>query len=227
MKTALLLLLVLMPGLPAQDTEVPAPVTMAQFSELLERPPFRRVLALTDALTLSGIASLPDRKMVTVWNRVTRESFIVTDQPNAQGWRLMNLTESSDLKGVAAVIASADQSITLRFDPERLTPPKLDNTSRPAARDETQTVVEALLRALDTGTATSFNALPPVAQESFRKSFTGFLGSYPSASDGERLDFARKTLTEISDESDSAGTGTDAANRPESLSPPIPPRPEK
>lgn len=197
MKAALLTFLLPLACPASEDNAVPPPVTVERFTDLLERPPFRRVLALTDALTLSGVASLPDGKMVTVWNRDTRESFIVTDQPNAQGWKLTDLTGSADLKSVAAVISSGNQSITVRFDPERLTPPKLDNTSRPARRGESQVVVEALLRALDPEAAGAFNGLPAAAQETFRISFAEFLGSYPSASDPERLDFVRKTLATI------------------------------
>lgn len=193
----LLLILTTLP-VAAEDSPVPAPVTAAHFPALLERPPFRRVLGLSDSLVLSGVASLPDGKMVTVWNRATRESFLVTARPNAQGWKLDELTESSDLRNVAAAISSGDQSITLRFDPERLTPPKLDNTSKPATRSESQVVVEALLRALDPVASKHFENLPPTSQETFRKSFAGFLDTYPSASDGQRLDFVRKSLAEIS-----------------------------
>ena len=194
MRTATLLFLITMAALPAGDEAVPAPVSPDQFSVLFERPPFRRVLGLPDSLVLSGVAALPAGDMVTVWNRATKESFMVTATPNAQGWKLLELKGSADLKSVAAVIASGDQTITLRFDPERLTPPKLDNTSRPAGRTESEIVVEALLRALDPGAAKTFESLPPASQEDFRKSFAGFLGTYPAATDPQRLNFVRRTL---------------------------------
>lgn len=199
MKPAALLLLSLCPlrPLPAAEDAVPMPVTAARFQVLLERPPFRRVMGLSDSLVLSGVASVPGGRMVTVWNRATKESFLVTSAPNAQGWHLVSLTESSDLKNVAAVIASGDQSLTLRFDPERLTPPKLDNMSRPAGRSESQVVVEALLRGLDPAAAKTFETLPAEGQEKFRKSFAGFLDTYPAATDGQRVEFVRRTLAEI------------------------------
>jgi len=194
MRSATLLFLITTAAVPAEDQAVPAPVSPAQFSVLFERPPFRRVLGLPDSLVLSGVAALPTGDMVTVWNRATGESFAVTATPNAQGWKLVELKRSPDLKSVAAVIASGDQSLLLRFDPERLTPPKLDNTSRPAARTEAEIVVEALLRALDPMAAKSFESLPPASQEEFRKSFAGFLGTYPAATDPQRIDFVRRTL---------------------------------
>ena len=88
---------------------------------------------------------------------------------------------------VSATIVAGDQRITLRFDPERLTPPKLDNTSKPAPRSEGAVVVEALLRSLQPAVAKDFESLPADAQETFRKAFSTYLATYPTASDANRL----------------------------------------
>ncbi|MGI8604858.1 MAG: hypothetical protein ACR2OZ_17955 [Verrucomicrobiales bacterium] len=179
----------------AQENPIPPPVTTARFVELIERPPFRRHLSLSDALVLSGVARLPNGAMVTVWNRTTGESFIVTPTPNPQGWRLVSLSESTDLKSMTATIAAGDQQIALRFDPERLTPPKLDNQSKPARRNEGSLVIEALLRTLDPVGAKAFETLSVEAQEKFRKSFSEFLASYPSSSDEKRISFIQRSLS--------------------------------
>jgi hypothetical protein len=134
--------------------------------------------------------------MVTVWDRAAARSFVVTSTPNPQGWKLLELGESNDLRSVSATIAAGDQKITLRFDPTRLTPPKLDNTSRPAPRNEGAVVVEALLRSLQPAAAKDFEALPADAQENFRKSFSTFLAAYPTASDAKRLEFIHRALDE-------------------------------
>jgi hypothetical protein len=214
----------------AADPAVPPPVTAARFGVLLERPPFRRALGLPDSLVLSGVAAIPGGHMVTVWNRATKESFMVTATPNAQGWRLASLTENASLRNVAAVIASGDQSITVRFDPERLTPPKLDNMSRPAGRSESQVVVEALLRGLDPLSAKVFEGLKAEEQESFRKAFAGYLDTYPGASNDQRTEFVRRSLAEISapvpppaPASSPAGAASAPAAAPV---PPTPPQPQ-
>jgi hypothetical protein len=179
-----------------QTPAIPAPVTAADYADLLQRPPFRRVLSLSDSLVLSGVAALGDKKLVTVWNRATGESFVATTTPNPQGWRLVELVESSDLRHVTATIEAGPQKVTLRFDPERLAPPKLDNTSKPAKRSEEAIVVEAMLRSLDPAAARQFETLPPAPQESFRKSFAEFLSTYPTAPDSRRLAFVRQALDE-------------------------------
>lgn len=178
------------------DGAIPESVTASHYQFLLERPPFRRPVGLSDALVLSGVASLPSGKLVTVWNRQTGESFVVTASPNEQGWRLTELNESSDLRRVSATIEAGSQRLTLRFDPERLNPPKLDNKSKPA-RSDSHIMIEALLRSLDPAAAREFEALEPKSQEEFRKVLTEFLEAYPTAPDARRLAFVRQALEEV------------------------------
>jgi hypothetical protein len=201
----------------AEEAAIPPPVTVERYADLIERPPFRRHLSLSDSLVLSGVARLPNGVMVTVWNRATGESFIVSSTPNPQGWRLVEVSENSDLRSVTATIAAADQQMTLRFDPERLTPPKLDNQSKPGRRNEGTLIVEALLRALDPVGARAFETLAPDAQEKFRRSFGEFLAAYPTASDQKRMDFIRRSLSLAfgpEPESDDAGAETPATRTP-------------
>jgi hypothetical protein len=202
------------------SSPIPPPVTAANYPDLLQRPPFRRVLTLSESLVLSGVASLPSGKVVTVWDRATARSFVVSSARNPQGWRLKELSESTDLRSVAATIEAGDQTIVLRFDPERLTPPKLDNTSKPAPRTEGAIVVEALLRNLQPAAAKAFEGLPANAQESFRKSFSGFLSAYPTATDAQRLAFVQRALEEARPEQKNA---PEAAAEPTAPIPPATP----
>ncbi len=207
------------------QSAIPQPVSAANYPDLLERPPFRRVLTLSEALVLSGVATLPSGKVVTVWDRTSARSFVVTSTPNPQGWKLIDLTESTDLRSVAATIAAGDQKITLRFDPQRLTPPKLDNTSKPAPRSEGAVVVEALLRSLQPAAARDFESLPPDAQESFRKAFSNFLAAYPTASDANRLAFVQRALEEARPEQKEPQDAGDA-KAPPALQAPAEPAPK-
>jgi hypothetical protein len=217
-----------------EQAAIPTPVTAESYPDLLQRPPFRRVLTLSDSLVLSGVATLPSGKVVTVWDRASARSFVVSSNPNPQGWKLIELSESTDLRSVAATIAAGDQKLTLRFDPERLTPPKLDNTSKPAPRNEGAVVVEALLRSLQPAAAKDFEGLPAEAQESFRKSFSNFLAAFPTASDARRLAFVQRALEEARPapkepkeekipEKPKTSPATTPATTPAPPAPPIPP----
>jgi len=221
MKRAALLLLSLTAAR-ANEPAIPAPVTAANYPALIERQPFRQVLSLSQTLVLSGVASLPQGKVVTVWDRATGRSFVVSTAPNPQGWKLESLTESSDLRSVTATISAGDERLTVRFDPERLTPPKLDNTSKPAPRSEAAIVVEAMLRSLDPAAAKEFEALPAAGQESFRKSFSDFLSSYPTASDARRLAFVQRALEEAAPELPAVDSPSPAAPAAPAHSSPVP-----
>lgn len=199
---AAFLIAVTLHGARANQPSIPAPVTAESYPDLLQRPPFRRVLTLSESLILSGVASLPDGKVVTVWDRASARSFVVGSHPNPQGWKLIEVSENNDLRSVTATIAAGDQKITLRFDPDRLTPPKLDNTSKPAPRTEAALVVEALLRTLQPAAAKDFETLPAEAQEIFRKSFSNFLAAFPSASDATRLAFVQRALEDARSDHD-------------------------
>ncbi len=199
----------------ANEPAIPAPVTAANYPSLIERQPFRQVLSLSQTLVLSGVASLPQGKVVTVWDRATGRSFVVSSAPNPQGWKLETLTESTDLRSVTATISAGGEKLTVRFDPERLTPPKLDNTSKPAPRSEAAIVVEAMLRSLDPASARNFEALPAAGQESFRKSFSDFLSSYPTASDAKRLAFVQRALEEAAPDAPEAEDPSGSPDTPD------------
>ena len=96
--------------LTADEPAIPSPVSAENYPNLLERPPFRQVLSLSQSLVLSGVAFLPDTKVVTIWDRSTGNSFVVTATPNPQGWKLIDLKQSSDLSNVAATIAAGGKN---------------------------------------------------------------------------------------------------------------------
>jgi len=227
MRTTAFILTLLSGIVQADEAAIPVAVSVTDYAYLLERPPFRRVLNLSQALSLSGVASLPGGKVVTVWNRSTGQSFVVSSTPNPQGWKLVELTESTDLRSVSATIAAGQETLTLRFDPERLTPPKLDNTSKPAPRAEGAVVVEALLRSLHPASAREFEALPAAGQETFRKNFSEFLATYPTATDSTRLAFVHRNLEEVKAEEETAEAREPAKEPAEPIKNPVSPNQTK
>ncbi|CAN5265820.1 hypothetical protein BH23VER1_BH23VER1_34370 [soil metagenome] len=198
----------------ADDEEgIPLPMAPGSFQELYEAPPFRRLLSLSDRLVLSGVAQLPEGEMVTVLNPETRESFVVTRTPNPRGWRLVSLTNDTDLLKVSATLSAGGREITLRFDPSRLRPRSSRSRASPGQGDDVQVVIEALLRRIDPVAADVFEALPPRAQEDFRSSFATYLKAYPETSDANKADFIRETLGEL--DPDPEPTAADGSNFPD------------
>ena len=183
----------------AQD-ELPKPVTVEDFNSLLEAPPFRRYLSLSDALVVTGVAKLPKITVVTVLNRETNETLVISDRPNPQGWELVELRNAENLASVEAKIKSQDQVITCRFDPQRLQPERIRRSRRNQGKPGgilKGTNEQEMMRRLDENLLKAFETLPPGSQETFRKSFREYVGNYPDATENMRSEFAERTLKNI------------------------------
>lgn len=192
---------------PAQeDADLPSPVTPDRFQHLLDKPPFRRVLSLSESLVLSGVAKLPNGHMVTVLNKDTRETFTVSKRPNAQGWRLISVTAGENLRNVEAKISTGAQELALRFDPNQLQPEIIRKQRRrlkPGAKAQ-GTAAQEEMKKLPGDVLKGFDTLPPEGQESFRKAFLAYTRAYPEASVRERADFSRRRMDTVREEVDQA-----------------------
>lgn len=102
----------------------PNPVTPDDVKAIVENSPFTRPLNLSDSLILTGIASISDQKVVTLLDKNTKETYVVTDEPNAQGWKMMGVQgESGDLEKVTAKISvPGGEVVAVRFDEKQLKP---------------------------------------------------------------------------------------------------------
>ncbi len=103
---------------------LPATISEADFAELSSNSPFNRALNLSDSLILTGIARIGDETMATLVDRESKETYVVGGNPNAQGWRMMEVEgDQYDLEQVTAKIAmSGGEVISVRFDENQLKP---------------------------------------------------------------------------------------------------------
>ena len=99
------------------ESDLPKPLDTEIFKALKDAPPFRRVLSLSDSLVLTGVAKVADNTVVTVLNMATNESFVVSNEPNAQGWSLVSVEGKGNLRNVVATVDTGNQQVAIRFDP--------------------------------------------------------------------------------------------------------------
>jgi hypothetical protein len=119
------LLAVALPGFGlAADPDLPQPldVTAAE-SSLVTNSPFTRALSLSESLALTGVAYVEGKPVVTLVNRTTKESYVVSDEANAQGWRLAETSASQELKRTQVKIMVGSEIVTVRYSDEQLAPP--------------------------------------------------------------------------------------------------------
>lgn len=110
--------------------DLPQPLAANNFNELMSNSPFTRSLNLSDSLILTGVAKMGGKPVATLMNRETKETYVISENPNAQGWKMVGISDGSDLDKVTAKIAlSGGEVVTVRFDDAQLKP----GEAKPAA----------------------------------------------------------------------------------------------
>lgn len=193
------------------ESDLPKPLDTEIFKALKDAPPFRRVLSLSDSLVLTGVAKVADNTVVTVLNTATNESFVVSNEPNAQGWSLVSVEGTGNLRNVVATVDTGNQQVAIRFDPQRLQPEIIRRNRRRAAKPGQKPdgePVQELMKHLDQELLSLFETLNPTKQEEFRQSLADYADAYPDSPDELRASFVRRKLRELRSEAEE-----DAENR--------------
>lgn len=138
MRVVSTLLLILALGVPlgAQEAVAPAPVSPEDFVALKGQSPFLRSLNLSDLLILTGIAEVGGERVATVMNKETKQTYVVSNQTNSQGWRMVEVKADGELETVAAKIAiEGGEVVTVRYAELPLKP----GEAKPAPGPSTET----------------------------------------------------------------------------------------
>ena len=89
------------------------------YRELMENSPFTRSLNLSSSLVLTGIAHIDEAPMATVIDLETKHSYFVSGEPNAQGWKLVELSPGEDLEATSVKISvGSGEMVRVRYDKE-------------------------------------------------------------------------------------------------------------
>ena len=110
-------------SLPESATDVggaplPAAIDPSHFSAFLENSPFTRVLDLSQAYALTGIAEIDGEPVATILDREQKKTLVITGSQGPAGWKLVAIESGETPESAAATIQFGDQETTvLRFDP--------------------------------------------------------------------------------------------------------------
>jgi hypothetical protein len=104
------------------DPDLPQPVSADDLTPLMTASPFTRSLNLSDSLVLTGIAYIDGKPVATLLNKDTKENFVVSQEPNAQGWRLAETSATLQLNRTQAKIMIGAETVTVRYGDDQLTP---------------------------------------------------------------------------------------------------------
>ena len=102
----------------AKDPDLPQPFNMKLLTPLIANNPFNRVVNLSESLVLTGMAAVDGKPMVTLMDKVLKRTYVVTDEPNEDGWKLAEAPAQVPLKRAQVKISIGSEVVTIRHDSE-------------------------------------------------------------------------------------------------------------
>lgn len=199
------------------DSILPQPFDPSSLEGLIDNPPFTRTINPSDSLVLSGMAFIEGKPVATLFDSETKESIVVSDQPNAKGWTLNEALAYSDINRAQAKISIGGEIVSIRYNKAALTPDKLkkQKTGSPSGgpppgappppgdggyqRSGPRPSQEDIER---------FRSLSDKARDRLREEFTKNRERLMNATPEERSAFMRSTFERISREDSGAGGGS-------------------
>lgn len=109
-------------GNPPNDPDLPQPVDDTTAQEILANSPFTRSLDLAHTLQLTGIAYVEGHPMATFFNRQTKGSFVLSDEPDESGWRLVEAHPSTEFARTMVKIQAMNEMVTVGFEDAQIDP---------------------------------------------------------------------------------------------------------
>jgi hypothetical protein len=118
---------------PDADPDLPQPLDTAFAHDLMQSSPFTRTVSLEDTFQLTGLALVDGRPVATVVNRLTKERLVVTEEPNARGWRLMEAAGSFDPSLTEVRVMIGTEVVAMHYQNTQLQPGGMNDSGRRSA----------------------------------------------------------------------------------------------
>lgn len=97
------------------DPDLPQPFDPASVASVTASSPFTRMVNMSDNLVLTGIAYIDGKPVATIFNKETKESHIVSNEPNFQGWVLNEALPAPDITRSRAVVTIGGEQVKLNY----------------------------------------------------------------------------------------------------------------
>lgn len=104
------------------DPDLPEPLDTQGAQSILQSSPFTRTLDLSDTLMLTGIAYVQGKPVATILNKLTKQNYLVSEEPNAQGWRLTDANPSLEPKRTQVKLMVGAEVVTIHYADAQLAP---------------------------------------------------------------------------------------------------------
>jgi hypothetical protein len=202
---------------PAADPDLPQPLNLDSGQPLLQSSPFTRALDLSDSLMLTGIAYVQGKPVATVADKSTRQSYLVSEVPNAQGWRLADASASNEPRRTQVTLVVGSEEVTIHYNEGQLTPTTNKSTfaSRfPTEKEATRTdengkaYISGSLYLSDADRDIYHKGMSKEAHDKFRQDIRDARDKMFSFSPEERAAFAKKAFDNALSEDKARGSSS-------------------
>lgn len=100
---------------PAADPDLPQPFDPETLASITTSSPFTRMVNMSDNLVLTSISYINGKPVATIFNKETKESFIVSNEPNFQGWVLNEALPAPDITRSRAVVTIGGEQVKVSY----------------------------------------------------------------------------------------------------------------
>lgn len=118
------LVLMSLPGHAQSDPDLPQPFNTSVMQQLVDNPPFTRVLNLSESLQLTGLAFIDGKPVATVKDSASNKTHVISEVPTADGWKLVSASNVSQIQNTGVQIMVGGVIVDLRYSATQTTPTK-------------------------------------------------------------------------------------------------------
>lgn len=107
------------PAVPAGpvDPDLPQPFDPNSLTAMVENSPFTRIVSISDSLVLTGMAYVDGKPVVTIFDKDSKQSIVVSEEPNLKGWKLVGAQPSEKIDRAQAKISIGGETFSIRHTP--------------------------------------------------------------------------------------------------------------
>lgn len=182
---------------PAADPDLPQPVDGSFAEELVMNSPFTRAVNLQETLQLTGIASIDGHPIAMVFDKETKQRFVVSEEPNALGWTLVAASAGEDLDQTYVDARIGAEVVAMQYQGQL--PAAGDARSRLAGtskkdKDDGKSRTSSFL---GEGGRELYASLSPEARNKFKELMKSLVEKHPKPTPEQNADYARKVFAKI------------------------------
>ncbi|MFN0080826.1 MAG: hypothetical protein ACKVY0_30530 [Prosthecobacter sp.] len=193
------------------DPDLPQPLDFSFADDLVTHSPFTRAVNLQESLQLTGIAYVDGHPIATVLNKETKQRFVVSEEPNAQGWRLMTASAGADLYQTHIEMRVGEEIVAMHYQGQQLSPGssgKDGSKARMAGSSKKDGDKVKPSSFLGEQGREMYDSLSPEARDKFKDLMKSRQEKHPELTPEQTSDYAQKVFAKLkASDPSSAGGG--------------------